>query len=199
MNILSPEAVRKLIEQAFANTKYPGDNLIVDEKMLGPIGTRSEYNYVYEYFLKKKWEEILVEDFISEYKGPLNASLSFMSPAAFLYYLPAYMIMCLHKSDIEGVSNRILMIEENLVFSLCPPDPSSQGKNETFFRLTHALTDKQKHAVAIFLDLMKSWHASSDFSGDIRDENYALKKYWYQFLKMPTGVDATVCSRFQIC
>jgi hypothetical protein len=76
------DAALQSIQDAFADTPYPGDNNLINYPAQGdePLEVR-------EIFIGKKWQEITVEDIGVNYP----AHLSFLSARGFCYYLPAYL------------------------------------------------------------------------------------------------------------
>lgn len=102
-----------------------------------------EYSYVEEFFRDKMWTEITLEDLKSEYPGPPDACLSFMSPEAFRYFLPAYMRFFLERWDEADA------IADAAVFVLIPTsDPKLvQWQLDRFRGFDH----RQRRAIADFL------------------------------------------------
>src|SRR4051794_33677193 len=87
--------VKTKILKAFAATPYPGDkNLVTDQSGYDP-----EYREVLRAFKGKGWKDISVE-MVRKYKD----ALPLFTPAAFRYYLPAYMIACVDSYyDVDTV------------------------------------------------------------------------------------------------
>jgi hypothetical protein len=79
-------AVKKQIEAAWANVPYPGDENLRD-------GSSLEGQEVADFLRGKRWKDVTLTSLQSEYVGDGSACLGFLSPAAFRYYLPAYMLI----------------------------------------------------------------------------------------------------------
>ena len=90
------------IESAFAHTLYPGDGRICDPRP----GDEEVAEYALE-FRGARWDRIHPE-FLAYH----DAAISFFTPEAFRYFLPAYLIADLRARDIGIESNA------NPVFSL---------------------------------------------------------------------------------
>ena len=96
------------IRVAWEETPYPGDDNLAGRSS----GCPSEYAYVEDYFRGKHWTEITPDGLSRDYPGPEDACLSFMSPRAFLFYLPAFMTMAVQYRDHAP---------DSAVPALCPP------------------------------------------------------------------------------
>jgi hypothetical protein len=79
------EQLRLDIVQAFAQTPYPGDDALV----LGDASYDPEYREVAAAFRRKQWRQ-LSPAFVHQHRDVLPL----LSPAAFRYFLPAYLLAC---------------------------------------------------------------------------------------------------------
>jgi hypothetical protein len=76
--------LKALIANAWADVEYPGDAAIAYDN----TGYHLECNQVRDFFRQKRWRDIS-HSVLRTYIGDESACLSFMSPVAFRYYLPA--------------------------------------------------------------------------------------------------------------
>lgn len=88
--IPTADAVKALIQNAFAGTSYPGDHALVRS-------AGEEPDEVVELFRgRDDWRE-LTADFVDRAGAASPSALSFFSASAFRFYLPAYLI-----ADLDG-------------------------------------------------------------------------------------------------
>jgi len=93
--------------------------------------------------------------------------LCFLSPEAYPFFLPAYMIYGLE----DPPDSNVLMFT---VLDLIAPAPSDPGLKEYFLSQIAKLTREQKKAITSFLEYVKEQH--EDYLLDEADE--ALQSYW---------------------
>jgi hypothetical protein len=105
------EPLIESIRAAFADYPYPGNDNLVDPHMLEIRD--DDYLEVYKDFKGKNWQT-LTSDFLEWH----YASVHLLSPVAFVYYLPAFLISALVKPHESN-------IPDSLTFSLTPPDDES--------------------------------------------------------------------------
>jgi hypothetical protein len=152
------ETLVRAIDDAFANTKYPGDDRLVYDTS----GRHSECNQTAEDFKGKQWTELSF--------GFLRAhcdSIFFLTPEAYRFYLPAYLLASVLRYREADV------IPSNIVYSLTPP---REGADTSIFRERAEYFDRnQRKAIKSFLEFLQAEHGS-DFP--FRDPEVALKKYW---------------------
>jgi hypothetical protein len=86
----SAEAVQALIRAAFADTPYPGDDSLVRS-------TGDEPDEVVELFRGRTDWRALDAEFVDRAGAASPSALSFFSPGAFRFYLPAYLV-----ADLDG-------------------------------------------------------------------------------------------------
>lgn len=93
MEIGNTESIIAEIVQAFSFREYPGDNKLCFTR---PEIPEYEGNGVKDLFLDKRWQDITDKYLIRHYKkGMLPGALAFLTHDAFLYYLPAFLILSL--------------------------------------------------------------------------------------------------------
>lgn len=117
MALMTKEELTALIEQAFADTVYPGDDKLTREN-------RPEYIRITYKFRGKHWttvsdvEHVTYEQF----------ALSYFEPEAFRFYLPAFMLAALnHQSEVCND-----LVPENIESSLTPPETNSAEAEDWF-------------------------------------------------------------------
>jgi len=143
------------IERAFRDVAYPGDDRISVGSDLDAIELR-------ELFKAKHWSVVPLSAVRSE-----RGSLSFFTPEAFRFYLPAFLrAVLLYPQETDT-------LRENLFYTLTPPE--SEGESMSWFReLAEGLTVPQREVIRSFV---KSFAESEPYySKAIRDR--ALK-YWF--------------------
>jgi hypothetical protein len=162
-------ALIEQIEQTFASVLYPGDNRICigvtdeDRRLLG-----TEQAEIEAAFKGLHWREVPLEVLNCH-----QSALSFFSPEAFRFYLPAFMLASLGvprwPSDLlpAGVG-----IKNAVIWSLDPPKemswkPRSDPTVAWFLERMSGFNPEQKAAIRTFLS----------FAGS-RDAKVALARYW---------------------
>src|SRR5215203_4936125 len=98
------QRVAKQIEEAFADTPYPGDDNI-------GWGCGSEGDYLEKAFQGKLWKELSLE-LILEHRDQLPCT----TPEGFRYYLPAWMLTVLFHYEVK----RVDILYESLISNLAP-------------------------------------------------------------------------------
>src|SRR5436190_2091938 len=91
--------LKALISDAWADVEYPGDSAIAYDN----TGHHLECNQIAEFFHQKHWQDICIS-VLRTYVGDESACLSFMSPEAFRYYLPAYMFVAIDHYDCADIT-----------------------------------------------------------------------------------------------
>jgi hypothetical protein len=135
-------SVNTKILEAFGATHYPGDkNLVTDQSGYDP-----ECREVLRAFKGKDWKNVSVE-MVRKYKD----ALPLFTPAAFQYYLPAYMIACLDSYyDVDTALDSVL-------FNLTPQE-SRRGWQWDFFRVrAQQFSERERDAIRSFLELMDQY------------------------------------------
>ena len=85
-------STRELIETAFADVPYPGDNNIADHEDC------LECDDVRAFFRGKSWRDLKFPEL-----HDFHESLSHFTGPAFLYFLPGYMIACLDDWNLSDM------------------------------------------------------------------------------------------------
>ena len=155
----SAKAVAVLVRQAFKDTPPPGEHDLTDSRQ-----GDEPFEYAVE-FRGKDWKGLGVE-FLSRH----SAALSFFSPAAFRYFIPAFMLADLTGADWNG--DPVFALTHGLA-------KEDEEKDDTFDwpalarRKFAPFSDEERQAVAAYLE-----HAGRQYSeGDPRIGE-ALASYW---------------------
>ena len=165
------EQLRRKIEDAFADAKYPGDDSLVEWKDWESVDLAR--------LLKGKHWKDLTLDMMNRESG----ALYLLTPQAFRFYLPAYLIGSLlhHEYWFAEVVSYVLMppegkreIDEN---ELAWKGETEQYKYivKRFEKTAGRLTKEQKSAVRFYWEFLRDEH-SEDYPDDAPE--IALKTYW---------------------
>ena len=160
------QALRRQIETAFADAVYPGDEYI------GYNPDDWESAELAQDFKGKHWKEVPLE------KLQYHSS-SFLSPAGFRYYLPAYLLAAL--ADYGNLL-------PHTVYALTLPEKSSleeQGLWQWHLARFDGLTPAQKEAVRAFLEYARDEASHYFFQGEL--PRLALERYWTRGAASPPG------------
>jgi uncharacterized protein DUF6714 len=133
----------------------PKPNRIVQPNLLAEPNLAS----LLKDFAGKRWADLDAETVERQYDA-----LSFLTPEAFRYYLPAYMLGCL--AWLRTAKN----IDNSVVFHLDPP--KSEDERPAFLEIASGFSSPQRAAIRLFLEYMR---ARGDVLGQIA---HALKTYW---------------------
>lgn len=88
-----------LIREAFANVQYPGDDEIVPRKPNLDL----EADAIRDYLKGKHWSTLTAEAIWRDYKGDPSALLTFMTPKAFQFYWPGFLLICLNEPGAADI------------------------------------------------------------------------------------------------
>jgi hypothetical protein len=127
------------VREAFDATPYPGnERLVVDQSGNDPEGTA-----IASAFRGKEWEDVSVEMLRSH-----ADALPLFTPAAFRYYLPAYMIGAIDHFYDLGVAL------DGVLFNLRPPEERSGWEWDFFCARSQQFEETEREAIRSFLELM---------------------------------------------
>lgn len=133
------EKLARKIRDVFSSNEYPGDDKLV-------AGDDPECLEIRAAFKGKRWEEVPLPVLDYHY-----SSLSFFSPEAYRYYLPAFLLASVLSYRAAG------MVPGATVFSLTAP--RTQGKiMDWFLERIRGLTPSQKAVIKEFLEFMDLEH-----------------------------------------
>jgi hypothetical protein len=150
------------VKEAFRDVKYPGDDHLIGDSS-DPITHDAESNEVRDAFAQKRWNEITRDHLVY-----LPQAVSFFSPKAFVYYLPAVLLATL---DFE---RETAYFRESFIRRLSP----DEGNQKRFLQIAAALTAEQKRVVAEYLEFV----TQKAYGGHpVGEAQIALERYWNQF------------------
>jgi hypothetical protein len=167
----SKGGVPRQIEVAFATVPYPGDDRLVEN----PADWEAQEIAVA--FRGRHWTALPPEVLRCH-----DSSLTYFTPEAYRFYLPAYLLASLRPYD---PSIDRIHIHQRVVWSLTPPKHNGPDMDR-FLRKVSDLTPEQKVAVRDFLlwfvrKQVKHRSQRSDRTSPISDEEIALNRYWADF------------------
>ena len=134
----------KLIENSFPLDPIP------DQVSRVKTSVVSEYLYVEEFFLGKRWIDISLDALILEYPGPQDACLAFMNREASLYYLPTFLKICI--TDYERADT---ILESTISRISCADDGFGSRADPDKYA---SYTTEQRESIALLLKHIKSLH-----------------------------------------
>ena len=131
----------KLIEKIYKY--FPENFILLHEKELFALNSsRSEVNFYY----KKTWKEALKKK-----ENIYGSDLSFLTPKAISYYLPAFMIYCIEDPDnADELLDRLLSFLLNLCNDL-ELYLWTEKRRQTFLKY---LSSDQKDIVELYIEYM---------------------------------------------
>jgi hypothetical protein len=134
------------IERAFADVPYPGDDRICEGVTAAHRQSPSEEARIAAEFRGRHWREVPLEN-LARY----SATLCFLTPEAYRFYLPAYLrtVIGLSREDMQRVP-RAGDLEQEILFSLTPATDIPYSTDHTHQRID-PLDREQKAAVRAFL------------------------------------------------
>ena len=153
--ILSVFVIKKIIFGLSFYSKAPSPRFTVELPC-------EECDELRDTFSDLKWDSIQQTILDSNW-----GQLPLFSPAAFHYFLPAYILRCLDNFDPDN------LICEFTLYSLCPTSTTEDDKKWHSERY-QLFTEDQRKAIGSFLKLAKT---SDEFS-DFHDELQTGLPYW---------------------
>lgn len=150
------------IRNAFRNCEYPGDDHIVyaDPNDFEACDVAASLK-------GKHWESLLKAEDLLLYH---NCSLGFLTPKAFLFYLPAFLIDSLSCHD----SN---VVRDMLLYELCIAD-TMMPRRKRQFDIIRLMTYEQKCVIRTFLEFLID-QTPKGVTDDLPAQ--ALKSFWSRF------------------
>jgi hypothetical protein len=139
MSEQSRQQLTQQIEAAFAPGVYPGDEGLVDLYHSGSYC--EECAAVAALFRGQDWRTLTKDRLVQN-----RDSLLLFQPAAYRFYLPAYLVAALkHWNDFDTFNSSVVM-------SLTPPNPQ-EGLDEFFSNRVTEFTSEQKNVIRAFLKM----------------------------------------------
>jgi hypothetical protein len=162
---IQADAVKAKIRQAFEGSVYPGDDNIVADG-----GHDPECKETAAAFKTKEWKSVS-SDMVRDQKD----ALSLLTPAAFRYYFPAYLLACLE------ARNEIDVAWDSVIFDLTPPNQAEGPRRAFFLRRVEGFTALQAEAIRAFLELADEIEKADWASAGMQPPNDRLRaaiEYW---------------------
>ena len=153
------ELLADIIQRAFTSSRYPGDARLVFDNSGGDL----ECTQVAHAFKGKQWSDLSVS-FLRLYPD----SLFFLSPEAYWFYLPAYLLASVLSYRCADI------ITINVVYSLTPP-ANKGSERDCFDAKIQGFSPEQRAAIKAFLEFLQCEHAGDFPFGDVE---IALDRYW---------------------
>ena len=92
--------LEQLVFKAFDGLDYPGDNHIVQAK---PYFDK-EREAISALLRSKKWTEVNFKTLKLNYLGDISSILLFLTPSAFVYYYPSFLLISLREFELSDVT-----------------------------------------------------------------------------------------------
>jgi hypothetical protein len=129
------EDLAKEIESAFQDVTYPGDdNLVYDNS-----GRYWDVREAAQAFKSQHWKTIPLKVIVSN-----RDHLPFLTPAAFHFFLPAFLLASLlHPVEADTLN-------DNLIYLLTPPDETDRRKN-WLLSIANKSSSEQKAVIIAFM------------------------------------------------
>ncbi|GHD97676.1 hypothetical protein GCM10011445_42710 [Pseudocitrobacter faecalis] len=158
--------LRELILKVFDSTEYPGDDNIV----LGVYPPNMpDYMAVYNLYKGNKWNSLNDGFFYSH--GEVQSSIGFLTPKAFLYYLPAFMLHIISEYWDNNINGLIVDVFSEL-------DYKKRAAQSLIFIQGNEM---QLKCVALFLNFILS--NSDKYTGFyVKELEEIIEEYWGQLL-----------------
>ena len=157
--------LRSEILETFSSTAYPGDDKIV------PHQDGLDHEGVYEAFNGVDWQKVNWEWLKTHYSTPTGDPLLFMTPEAYRYYLPAYLLISIDSYDECDV------LSDYIIYGLTAQKYEEYTPEDFRERIT-PLNDEAKSVVAKFLLYMYETY-------DNEDALIAYNGYWKKYYTPP--------------
>jgi hypothetical protein len=161
---MDPVKCREMIGKAFANRPYPGDD---------NIGARNDRYPDYEghgvarFFRGKDWRQITLETLLHEYQGDAGATVTFMVPEGFRYYLPAFLLMALEPES---------ELDDSVMLNLTAPGLHDTAMVDRFRARVEGLSADERAAVICTLRCLAERYDREGYPYNPAKE--ALESYW---------------------
>ena len=163
---MTRDELKEVIRRTFADTTYPGDDALVRSR-------GDEPDDVVALFRGKTDWQALSADYVDRAGAASPSALSFFSPAAFRFYLPAYLL-----ADIDGA-----LIFTEPAFFLCygldDRTRSLRAETQTWWEVQQQhfapLTNQEAAAIVEYLRWKHDQTISEHEQRAIAD---ALRNYW---------------------
>ncbi len=168
------DALRRQIDDAFADATYPGDEGLIPETSL----CNPESQELRDLVMGRHWRELTLDYIDSRRINDTVAVL--LSDEGFRYYLPAYMLAILEDRETADV------MVDSVIYRLIGPFEMPSPERDAWLEWTGQLGDEQQRAVTAFLEFERDVHRE-DYPFD--EPERALHSYWRDGLQKPQTPD----------
>ena len=163
--------VDELIREAFPADNPPGAEQLVTDECSFCVAIRDALQ-------GRRWNAVPTES-LDDQVG----SVPQLTPAAFVYYIPAFLLRAVAKPWEPGVGTSIVLF--HTVQSVCDP---ALPEDEWWSSRFPLLNDAQRAAVAAFVEWAGDTLAADDDEADLRAVAEAgLRKYWGKYVSRDGG------------
>ncbi len=196
MAALNKQELLQLIERAWKEQPYPGDDRLIPRPEQPAGSSRDEHDYVAAYFKGKHWKQITRKGLLEVYEGPAYACLSFMSAEAYRFYVPAFMMIAFTEQEAYKAGDMICQAAlSSLVRPQFDPElyekaklPGMTDATNPFSQINverqqrwwdervSAFAPQQREAIVGFLKYMDATHGM-DYAYSLSSPKAALE-YW---------------------
>lgn len=152
------------IEQAFANTIYPGDDKLINANHC------PECEEIALAFQGKLWLQLTDVGFLRYHE----AAMSLMYPEGFRFYLPAFLRAALIDPEAADI------IHDGLEFHLTPPETEGAEAMEYFLNRVSGFTKNQKQVIKAFLQNSFEYDSLPDWIERVQRRQRTLE-FWQTF------------------
>jgi uncharacterized protein DUF6714 len=173
--------VVQAIEEAFADTPYPGDENIVADTS----GTHLEAERIKSAFAGLHWHDVPVETLKEN-----RSALAFFSAAGYAFYLPAFMRFAVDEFEAADV------IPGELIFTLTPPEKLDLEALEAAAKQHAELQPLDSAEWAGVLDSLRGGYADDIFErffadrvGRLDERQKRAVRLWLEFMRDEHGAD----------
>ena len=158
---LDRNQLRRMIADAFAGTAYPGDAHIAQN-----LECCDECRYTDDFFRGQGWQELAQggERLPTGWGG-----LSFLTPEAWRFYLPAYLLAVLRDGQDDDAARDAA---GSVMYLLTPPGPDLK---DYFQERVGGLSAAQRRAIAAFVD-----YQCRTYPEEYEDERPDLVRFWHE-------------------
>jgi hypothetical protein len=148
------EHVSRMIKEAFADLSPPtGVDLVTQNTM----GYDAERDDITRFFFGRRWQSLSIDELRCEY-----SAVHFFSPAAYRYFLPAFMLAVVERFDDAD------LVTDSLLLTLSPDRPLFRSR-------VAVLSAQQRQAIRAFLEYLRDERRDPRIDPD---PSILLRDYW---------------------
>ncbi len=174
------EGLKHIVQAAFADVAYPGDDNITISQC--PC---TECQDTRDFFRGKRWQELADRKELMQYCW---GGLSILSPEAWQFYLPTYLIIELDEGTEDYLQSCPSEEARETLISNLSPLGRTGHLVQWFEERVALLSEEQRKCLAIYVtqaysskvsELEGEWESEDAAAVDLEDENYkAAASFW---------------------